>query len=350
MCNTLDVVAPRRVRPASEHQPGGMAQVRSKGKRSGPTGLEGIVDIVGAPAAVLPWLDRFYDDRDAALLEVLAAGPMSVCSLAAESAAFDPATVLRAHRRAVVTIVDERDPGSRVEVAPFWERFGYWILFEGWRDIPDEAQGAISEGYLQYYTDDIAVAVADVKAGRPISDDTDPYHYVLYREAQDLARGSQRAFVRPCPCRRTFKHCDAPVDVCLWFEEDERGVGWEISRERALELLAEAERAALTFTSNATEPGSASWICCCCSDCCLPILAAEKLDAAALWPGRRHVMTVDHDLCTRCRACVKRCPFDALTMDGKGKDGVLKLDADACRGCGVCETSCKDGAIAMAEL
>jgi heterodisulfide reductase subunit A-like polyferredoxin len=61
-------------------------------------------------------------------------------------------------------------------------------------------------------------------------------------------------------------------------------------------------------------------------------------------------MSVDHDLCTRCRTCVKRCPFGALTMEGKGKDGLVCLDPAACRGCGVCETGCKEGAITMAEL
>lgn len=309
-----------------------------------------VAAIVGAPESALPWLDRFYDEDDAALLEALAGGPQPFGSLAGGSGGPDAATVRRAHRRAVVTITDEHDPDPTVEAAPFWERFGYWILFEGWRDIPAEARGPLAEGFLQHYVDEIAVAVADVKAGRPISDDTTAYHYVLYREAQELARGSRRAFVRPCPCRRTFQRCDAPVDVCLWFDEDERGVGWEISRERALELLAEADRAALTFTSDTTVPGSASWICCCCSDCCLPILAAERLDAADIWPRRRHVMSVDDERCTRCRVCVKRCPFDALTMDGKGKDGVLRLDAAACRGCGVCETGCKEGAIVMAAL
>jgi Pyruvate/2-oxoacid:ferredoxin oxidoreductase delta subunit len=306
--------------------------------------------IVAAPESVLPWLDRFYDAADAALLAALAAGPRTLVSLAAESTAFDAATVERAHRRAVVTIADEADPASSVEAATFWDRFGYWILFEGWRDVPTEAQGPIAEGFLQHYIDEIALAVADLRAGRPISDDTTPYHYVLYREARELARGSQRAFVRPCPCRRTFQRCDSPVDVCLWFEDDERGVGWEISRERALELLAEADRAGLTFTSDTTVPGSASWICCCCSDCCLPILAAERLDASDIWPRRRHVMSIDHERCTRCRVCVKRCPFDALTMDGRGKEGVLRLDADACRGCGVCEAGCKEGAIVMVEL
>jgi Pyruvate/2-oxoacid:ferredoxin oxidoreductase delta subunit len=306
-----------------------------------------IATIVEAPDYALPWLDRFYDEADAGLLEALAGGPMSARDLIRVVDGLDAAALRRADRRAVVTVDDVDDPAASVALAPFWERFTFWITFEGWRDLPSEAREALGEGYLQHYADGIETAVADMKAGRPISDDTDFYHYVLFSEAEVLIRGAGRAFVRPCVCRRTYQRCGTPTDVCIYLDDDERNVGWEISHERALELLREAERAALTFTSDSTEPGSASWICCCCSDCCLPILAAEKLDATSIWPGRRHLVVIDHDACTRCRACVKRCPFGALTMEGKGKDGVLRLDEAECRGCGVCATGCKDGALSM---
>jgi len=317
------------------------------GSQGGTAALGRVVAIVEAPDCALPWLDRFYEEADAVLLEALADGPLPASDLIAAIEGLDVASLRRAHRRAVVTIDDEPDLSSSVAVAPFWEHFTFWITFAGWRDIPPEAQGPLGEGYLQYYVDNIRMGVADVKAGRPISDDTDYYHYVLFSEAEALVRGAGRAFVRPCVCRRTYQRCGAPTDVCIYLDEDEREVGWEISLERALELLREAERAGLTFTSDTDEPGNASWICCCCSDCCLPILSAAKLDARAIWPGRRHLVVIDHDLCTRCRACVKRCPFGALTMEGKGKDGVLHLDEVECRGCGVCATGCNDGALAM---
>jgi len=69
--------------------------------------------------------------------------------------------------------------------------------------------------------------------------------------------------------------------------------------------------------------------------------------ATAIWPRRRHLVVIDHDGCTRCRACVKRCPFGALAMEGKGKDGVLRLNEEECRGCGVCATGCEQGALSM---
>ena len=237
---------------------------------------DSIAAIVDAPKYALPWLDRLYDESDARLLEALAAGPRPAHALIEELDGIDVASLRRAHRRGVVTFDDEHDLTSSVAVTPFWDRFTYWITFEGWRDIPPEAQGPLGEGYLQHYVESIEVAVADVKAGRPISDDTTYYHYVLFSEAQALVRGAGRAFVRPCVCRRTYQRCGTPTDVCLWFDDDEREAGWEISIERALELLHEAERAGLTFTSDSTEPGHASWICCCCSDCCLPILVSRE--------------------------------------------------------------------------
>ncbi|MBM3146513.1 MAG: 4Fe-4S binding protein [Actinobacteria bacterium] len=308
---------------------------------------ESIAAIVGAPEYAVSWLDRLYDESDALLLETLAAGPRRADALIEDLDGLEVASLRRAHRRGVVTIDEEHDLTSSVAVSPFWDRFTYWITFEGWRDIPPEAQALFAEGYLQHYVESIEAAVADVKAGRPISDGTTYYHYVLLSEAEALIRGAGRAFVRPCVCRRTYQRCGTPTDVCLWFDDDEREAGWEISIERALELLHEAERAGLTFTSDTTEPGEAGWICCCCSDCCLPILSAAKLDATAIWPRRRHLVAIEHELCTRCRACVKRCPFGALTMDGKGKDSVLRLDETECRGCGVCATGCEQGALSM---
>jgi Pyruvate/2-oxoacid:ferredoxin oxidoreductase delta subunit len=310
--------------------------------------LRRIAVIVAAPDYALPWLDRFYDESDARLLEALADGPLPANALIDAVEGLDVASLRRAHRRGVVTIDDEHDLTSSVAVAPFWEHFTFWATFAGWRDIPPEARGPFGEGYLQHYVDSIAVGVADVKAGRPISDDTDYYHYVLFAEAEALVRAAARAFVRPCVCRRTYQRCGTPTDVCIFLDDDERQVGWEISRERALELLHTAERAGLTFTSDSAEPGCASWICCCCSDCCLPILSAARLDATAIWPGRRHLVVIDHEVCSRCRACLKRCLFGALTMDGKGKDGVLRLDETECRGCGVCATGCEQGALSMA--
>jgi Pyruvate/2-oxoacid:ferredoxin oxidoreductase delta subunit len=306
-----------------------------------------IAAIVDAPGFAFPWLDRFYEEGDVALLEALADGETRGADLIDTVDGLALARLRRAHRRGVVTMDDEHDTTSTVAVAPFWDRFEYWITFEGWRDIPEGERAAFADGYLERYIVTVGAAVADVAAGRPVREPTGNDYFILLAEAEGLVRGARRAFVRPCICRRIYERCDKPVDVCIWFDNDERDVGWEISRERALELLHVADRAGLMFTADTPQPGEAAWICCCCSDCCEPLLAAEKLGAADVWPLRRFVADVERETCTLCGACVKRCPFDAWALEGRGKDRVLRLTAEECRGCGVCATGCPESAIAM---
>lgn len=86
-------------------------------------------------------------------------------------------------------------------------------------------------------------------------------------------------------------------------------------------------------------------VCNCCTDCCFPHLAAERLGVAAVWPRRRHRAVVAAAACTLCGRCVKRCPFGALSLGDE-----LKAHSGLCRGCGLCATGCPEGALAMEPL
>ena len=70
---TLDVVAPKRSETCTDDRPGGMVEPKMTAADDGATGLGRVAAIVEAPEAVLPWLDRFYDEDDAALLAALKA-------------------------------------------------------------------------------------------------------------------------------------------------------------------------------------------------------------------------------------------------------------------------------------
>ena len=43
---------------------------------------------------------------------------------------------------------------------------------------------------------------------------------------------------------------------------------------------------------------------------------------------------------------MKRCPFDAITLD-RHREPRLQIDLAACRGCGVCATGCAESALRM---
>lgn len=53
---------------------------------------------------------------------------------------------------------------------------------------------------------------------------------------------------------------------------------------------------------------------------------------------------VNKELCRGCTKCVKDCPFEAITMEGK-----VAVIGGACTGCGQCLKSCPFGAISKVE-
>jgi len=316
----------------------------ARGARAGSERLPAVAGIVAAPDFVHPYLESFYEADDLALLEALGGGERAVAELAAELPGVTHESLRRAHRRAVVTLSSD---AARVAAAPFSDRFEAWIVFEGWKDLPPAVRERLAAWDMDRFVEEIRAPVAEMVAGRRSEERTGNDTFVLLDEAEAIVRGAKRVFVRPCSCRRIAQTCDKPVDVCLWVDEDERDEGWEISRERGIDILREADAAGLMRTANDADAAVATWICCCCPDCCYPLLASERLGATDVYPTRRYLATLNDEACTRCGVCVRRCPFAAWSLQGKGGDGTLRLEEDECRGCGVCATGCAEGAIAM---
>jgi ferredoxin len=322
----------------------------------------------GMPAFVLSWLDRFFEPGELALIAAMASGPRSADDVLSELSELTRADLERAHRRG---IIDWRESSAKqVALADFHARYEVWAIFEGWKDVPDDVAERINQWELDAYAGSIGADLLAVKEGRSAEGGEAAYSYLLLPEAEELIAKQARVFLWPCNCRAMYRLCRKPVNVCLRFEND-RGLGWEISPERALELLHEADRAGLMHTAYAG-PGAAEahGICNCCADCCFPHVAARLLDVADLWPTRRHRARVDAASCTVCGRCASRCPFGALVVtraEGGGiaderqavahRAGVpeekrrsLLFSAGECRGCGLCATGCPENAIVMEPL
>ena len=320
--------------------------------------------IVGAPDVVIPWLDRFYEPDEVALLEALDAGTRdgsakgtaapgpapagatvrSVAELEAAGLVRDAQFVARCHRRGVVTVTD-----GAVTVAPFLERLALWAQFEGWEDIPADVQAELAEWWLADYTESVRDVLTRLREGHPDPGREADYAYLLLDEAEALVRSQERVYLWPCDCRTLMRACDKPLYNCIRFAND-RGLGWEISKERAIEILREADAAGLTHTDYVGLGGESDphAICNCCTDCCQPHLAAERLGVGDVWPRRRYVAHLVVEACSLCGRCTGRCPFGALTLyEGCEGGQELALDVSACRGCGLCATGCPEGASVM---
>jgi Pyruvate/2-oxoacid:ferredoxin oxidoreductase delta subunit len=294
--------------------------------------LHRLADLVAAPAFIVPWLDRFYDADEVDLVLEAADGLLP--------GARDRDQLTRSHRRAVL---DEQD--DVWTPATFHARYELWALYEDWRDVPAGIRDLLNEWELADYLVEVGEGIAAVRDGRNADGDQQDYTYLLLAEAEALLRQQRAIYLWPCNCRAMMGRCEHSHAVCLRFEND-RDVGWEITPERAVAILRQADREGLMHTAYLSSTHGHHGICNCCNDCCFPILAGERLDAADLWPVRRHVAVIDAAGCTRCRRCVKRCPFGAVSI-GTGEGRPTLVDSTVCRGCGLCASACEQGAIGM---
>ncbi len=294
--------------------------------------LRALAALIDAPGFIVPWLDRLYEPADIDLVFQAAHGGLPGDHAREE--------LDRAVRRAVL-----EHAGDSFAPADLHTRYELWALFEDWRDIPPEIRHELNEWELADYLGEVGAGIEAILEGHEGDSDQRDYTFLLLEEAEQLIREAPAIYLWPCNCRAMWGNCDKSHAVCLRFAND-REIGWELSKDRAIAVLRQADAEGLMHTAYLASIHGHHGICNCCSDCCFPILAGERLGAAAVWPMRRHLAAHRPAACTLCARCVRRCPFGAISIDRK-REPALVIDEAACRGCGLCATGCPDAGIVM---
>ena len=322
--------------------------------------LQGFLRVFEIPEFVKPWIDRFFEEIEIDLVMRLANRPLSRKEI---NKAFlsrfkpDPSDAnsdltTRAYRKGIINLRDD----NRFEPADFHARFDKWAMFEGWKDIPDEIRNQLNSWEFAHYEKQHANQITKLRRGQ-LRDQSLIYpEYILLHEAEALLDLAMHIYLMPCNCRSMMNKCTQSVYTCLRFEND-RGVGWEISKSRAKKIVSLANKKGLMQNGEVgiTDDGSISGaICNCCTDCCYPHKLAEHRNAQNLWPLSRYVARYLKDRCIACGRCVKRCPFQAFTSEksraSKAQSKSIQFNENLCRGCGVCSTGCPEEAIEMTEI
>lgn len=164
----------------------------------------------------------------------------------------------------------------------------------------------------------------------------------------------------PCPCRtwagtRDEGYCvvvtTRPIDGVLEEAFADYDTGPDLAK---FERLTKAETLALlrrcedeglmhsvwTFLT----PFTAAICNCDLESGCMAMTLTLRHEMPLMFKGH-HLARADTDTCTGCRACVERCPFDALAIDRATKRAVV--DRERCYGCGVCRSACRYDALAL---
>ena len=178
--------------------------------------------------------------------------------------------------------------------------------------------------------------------------------------------------VSTCGCRHRRNldpdspNCQYPgpggsIEVCLHFDRlghyiVENGMGREITRQEAEDILRGCAEAGLVQSVSNVQEGPDT-ICNCCRDCCVHLTAFHKLKHAEGLTPSNYQVQINRETCIGCGLCVKRCPMDALHLEDypeakdritvvgnkelKNKRGkVSAVNPNFCIGCGVCVYKC----------
>ena len=323
--------------------------------------LQNFLEVFEIPDFIKPWIDRFFEDIEIELVIRLADQPLARndinrtfrSAIKSDPSDADSDIATRAYRKG---IINRRDDG-RYEPADFHTRFDKWAMFEGWQDIPDEIRSQLNDWELAYYQMQHADQITALKKGQPRERSRIYPEYILLKEAEALLDRVTHIYLMPCNCRSMMQKCTQSVFTCLRFEND-RGVGWEISKSRAKEIVRTANKSGLMQSGEvgiSADGAIIGAICNCCADCCYPHKLAEHRNAQQLWPLSRYVARYLKDRCIACGHCIKRCPFQAFTFAEKNQAAkpqsrTIHFNQNLCRGCGVCSTGCPEEAIEMTGI
>ena len=190
--------------------------------------------------------------------------------------------------------------------------------------------------------------VIPVEKTIPVSTDVMPYE-----KASTYLDDARSWGVLNCICRvqqkLIGKGCDHTVENCLVFSSrpgafDRREDIRAISKEEALEILAEADREGLVHAPSNTQT-EVNYICNCCTCSCGVLRGMVEYGNTDIIARSDFYAVVDPDLCSACEDCLERCQFNALKM----ADDTCTVDRAFCVGCGLCVTSCPTEALSLEQ-
>ena len=261
----------------------------------------------------------------------------------------------------------------------------YFVQYRatGWPGRADERNKAIAPLANQYYYRGAwdPMDRLSPKYGRtlPIEGTIEDTREIQPYEAVAEVLDRQDYFsVSVCPCKHRknldpeFDNCTYPTEVCLHFGAlgryiDENGMGRQITREEAEEILRQSAEAGLVHQVSNYQEGPDT-ICNCDPCCCVFLEAFHKLKHAQGLEPSNYQVRIRRETCIGCGLCVKRCPMYLLSLEDepeakdrvtvvvreegkkelKNKTGkVATVNLDPCIGCGVCVYKCPSQSLVL---
>ncbi|MDR2864161.1 MAG: 4Fe-4S dicluster domain-containing protein [Spirochaetaceae bacterium] len=250
-----------------------------------------------------------------------------------------------AYKRGIFSLSDESCGGAsggcrQYRLSSFYGRLDVFVISEPetYRSFPLETRKALDDWYFDAYYKQLSV----------------PQDTVITQEEafERIDKDERQVYLAPCDCRSLSGTCGKPVKTCLSWRSGantfaDRGLSEAIGKEKAKQVVLEAEKAGLMHTAN---PNT---ICNCCGDCCYLFRARRRMQAehrSISWLKSAYVISYNEALCIKCGKCVSRCNVGVFTAEKEtGKNSIKKITVqlDECVGCGICVPVCPAHALVL---
>ena len=143
-------------------------------------------------------------------------------------------------------------------------------------------------------------------------------------------------------CNHTVKNCLVFSPKPGAFQKSEEIE--TISHEKALEILAEADREGLVHSINNAQT-EVYYVCNCCTCSCGVLRGMVEYGSENSIARSDFYAVADQDVCSGCEICLERCAFEAISME----DGLCQVERSRCYGCGLCISTCDTGALSLIQ-
>jgi Na+-translocating ferredoxin:NAD+ oxidoreductase subunit B len=294
-------------------------------------------------------LQKLFSREEAALASLLTAEPQPVSAIAARLGSSEPETGRRlfglARKGAAWLGRDSRGPVFRL--APFVVG-----IYEAQAESIDHELAHLVEDYLsQGGARGIMGLLPSLHRVVPARSSLKSERILPYDDVKALLSEAKAFTVSDCICRREqdllgTRRCTAPIHNCLSFSSTARPARpGDISRDQAMSLLDEAEKAALVHTVSNVLAG-VSYVCNCCGCCCAVLRGITEFGLEHSVAAANYRAAVDAAACTGCGACVDRCQVGAVSLH----ETIAEIDGVRCIGCGLCVTGCAADAVSLERL
>lgn len=298
--------------------------------------LENFVKKFQVPKVAYPFINKIFTEEEIDFVDKMNKDTFTKQDIEKIIGSNADAFIKYSYRRGIISFVDEAL--STYKIANFYSRLDIFLISEqeAYRSIPKEDQIAIDAWYFEAYYNGLD---SNLNV-RPTEDEILPLNKALeFINAQD-----RTVYLNYCDCRSLRGECGKPTQTCITYRDGinsfaHRGLSEKIDKERAKEIVKNADKKGLMHTINP------NGICNCCGDCCYLFRSQARRDSSGFWPKISQIIKFDAEKCIQCGACIKRCHFSVFTKIY----GYIKIDISKCVGCGICENSCPTKSLKLKE-